>query len=90
VLGSTMSPGRYVMVGFSELYPDRCLITASNPAHDTAWQFLEVRSGKGFQGVRLQVGPQRYSRHESRSERHAVECVCGRKRQDHAAIEQQS
>ena len=35
----------YVSVGFSADYPDRCLITASNPDRDKAVQFLETRNG---------------------------------------------
>lgn len=37
----------YVSVGFSETFPDRCLITVANPDRGWAAQYLETRTG-GF------------------------------------------
>lgn len=45
----------YVSVGFSEIYPDKCLITAANPDLGRAFQFND--GGQGSGGGESGLGP---------------------------------
>ncbi|MFC4609703.1 hypothetical protein ACFO9E_18060 [Streptomyces maoxianensis] len=46
----TENPTAYVHVGFSDLFPDRCMVTVANPSTLLAQQYLQ-EPGNGWSGI---------------------------------------